>query len=383
MHICHVITRLIIGGAQENTVLSCKGLVARGHEVTLAAGPETGPEGSLWADAADTGARVVKLDHMRRAVRPWTDLRAARELCHLLRALKPDVVHTHSSKAGILGRWAAARAGVPVVVHTIHGMSFNRTQPAPVRWLYGGLERWAARRTTMFVSVADAMTRQAVAAGLAPADRFVTIRSGIDVSRFEPSEDTRRRTRAGWGVADEAVVIGTVARLFENKGYDEIMAAMPRIVAAAPQARFVWIGDGANRQTYERRLESMGLRGRVTLAGLVSPARVAELIHGFDVLLHASRWEGLPRAVVQGLLAGVPAVSFDIDGAAEVVAPGETGLLAPLGDVNALANAVIELAGDPARRRRLGLAGRARCLHEFDGRTMVDRLDALYTRLTR
>ncbi|MCH7592301.1 MAG: glycosyltransferase family 4 protein [Planctomycetes bacterium] len=418
MHICHIITRLIIGGAQENTVLTCRGLVQHGHKVTLIAGPETGPEGSLWNEAEAAGCELITLDSMRRAVNPLRDWRARNELTTLLRKAKPDVVHTHSSKAGILGRSAAAHAGISVIVHTIHGMSFNRTQSYLVRSAYRMWELRAARHTTGFVSVADAMTDQAVAAGLAPRDRFTTIRSGMETDRYRPDPELRARVRketskprrAGVeiparrdrNVADDDVVVGTIARLFVNKGYEEIIAAMPDIVSHCPNVRFVWIGDGANRAEYENRLTSLGLRDRVYLTGLLSPNEVAEQITGFDILLHASKWEGLPRAVVQGLLTEVPAVSFDNDGAPEVVISDEqassqksqksevrsqkspaggTGILVPYGDIDALATAVVTLARDAGTRQRMGSRGRERCLSMFDWRTMVEQLDALYNRL--
>ncbi len=381
MHICHVITRLIIGGAQENTVLTCRGLAQRGHLVTLIAGPETGPEGSLWEQAAEAGCELVRLPSLRRSVRPVRDWLAASALRGIFRRLRPDVVHTHSSKAGILGRWAAAQAGVPVVVHTIHGMSFNRTQPVFVRRFYRALERNAARRTTALVTVADAMTDQAVKAGLAPRDRFVTIRSGIETDRFAPQVDLRRRYRQDWQIEDDDIVVGTVARLFRNKGYEEIIDAMLAAVAREPRLRFVWIGDGADRSGYERRLTDIGLRDRVHMVGLVSPEEVARCLNGFDIVLHASRWEGLPRAIVQGLLTGVPAVSFDNDGAPEVVLPDKTGILVPYGDTKRLADAIVTLAADPDLRRRLGTQGRAHCLEAFDWHKMVTDLEDLYTRL--
>jgi len=327
MHICHVITRLIIGGAQENTVLTCRGLIEHGHRVTLIAGSETGPEGSLWDQAEAAGCELIKLGSLRRAVRPLLDWEAGRELCRIFRELRPDVVHTHSSKAGIVARWAAAKAEVPSVVHTIHGMSFNRTQSAPVGWLYRTLERRAAAYTTAFVSVADAMTDQAIAAGLAPRDRFTTIRSGMKTELFDAQPDLREKHRREWNVASEEIVVGTIARLFENKGYEEIMDAMPSAVEQVPKLKFVWVGDGADRQGYERRLEAQDLRDRVHLVGLITPEEVASCINGFDMVLHASRWEGLPRTLVQGLLCEVPAISFDNDGAPEVVIPDETGIL--------------------------------------------------------
>lgn len=381
MHICHIITRLIIGGAQENTVLSCKGLVERGHRVTLMAGPETGPEGSLWDAARQSGAELIPIETMRRAVRFQDDIRAYRALMQQFRSLRPDIVHTHSSKAGILGRAAANKAAVPVIVHTIHGMSFNRTQAWPVRQTYRFLERRAARKTDKIVAVADAMIEQAVDAGIAPRGKFTTIRSGLEVARFAPNPETRKLVRAEWGVSDEHVLVGTVARLFTNKGYEEILAAMPWAVQRNPRLHFVWVGDGAFREKYSGEVERLGLRSRVHMTGLVPPADVARLMTGFDMLVHASRWEGLPRAVVQALLTEVPCISFDNDGAPEVVIPEQTGLLVPLGDSAQLAEAIVRLASDESLRRRLGACGRTRCLDAFDWRNMVEQLDALYAGL--
>ncbi len=381
MKICHIITRLIIGGAQENTVLTCKGLSERGHDVTLIAGSETGPEGSLWRRAREAGCALIEEPAMRRAVNPWRDWGARNALRKHLERIAPHVVHTHSSKAGILGRSAARAAGVGVIVHTIHGMSFNRTQPAIIRGLYRFLERRTGRYTTALVTVADAMIEQAVAAGLAGREKFTTIRSGIETDLFRPDANKRAEVRRQWGIADDEVVVGTIARLFKNKGYEEILAAMPAAVGRYDKLRFVWIGDGAHRAAYERRLDGLGLRDRVRLVGLITPEEVAAFVSGFDVLLHASRWEGLPRAVVQGLLCQVPAISFDNDGAPEVVLPGETGLLVPLGDVGGLSDAIVELASDDTTRRRMGEAGRALCVDLFDWKKMVDEIEALYERL--
>lgn len=383
MHICHVITRLIIGGAQENTVLTCRGLVERGHRVTLIAGPETGPEGSLWGEASETGCELITLGRLRRAIHPLHDWKAGRELKGLFERIRPDVVHTHSSKAGIVARWAASKAQVPMIIHTIHGMSFNRTQIAPVRWFYRALERRAGRYTTATVSVADAMTQQAVAAGLAPRDSFTTIRSGMRTDLFEPQEKLREQHRGEWRVAPDEIVVGTIARLFRNKGYEEIIEAMPPAIAREPRLKFVWVGDGSDRRRYERRLEALGLRDRVHLLGLATPDTVASYINGFDVVLHASRWEGLPRTLVQGLLCEVPAISFDNDGAPEVVIPNETGILVPFGNVSRLADALVAMAQDAGLRKELGKRGRIRCREMFDWRAMVEQLEALYLRLAQ
>lgn len=381
MKIVHVITRLIVGGAQENTILTCRGLVVRGHEVSLIAGAETGPEGSLWKKAEQSGASLIKVEKLTRAVRPLNDLAAVREIREILEDLSPDIVHTHSSKAGILAREAARRARVPIIVHTIHGMSFNRTQSTIVRAVYRHLERRAGKVTNAFISVADAMTDQAVAAGLAPRDRFTTIYSGMQTNLFAADPERRHRVRARWGADDDEVIVGTIARLFDHKGYEEILQAMPAVVERVPRIRFVWVGDGANRQRYERQLQQLGLSDRVYLTGLIAPEDVAAQIDGFDIVLHASRWEGLPRAIVQGLLCGKAAISFDNDGAPEVVIPNETGRLVPMGDIRRLTEAIVELAEDKEKRESYGERGRLLCRERFDWHNMVAAIESLYVRL--
>ena len=381
MKVCHIITRLIVGGAQENTLLTCEGLHRRGHDVTLMVGPETGAEGSLWDEARSGGYRVMKIDSLRRSVNPWHDARCLGHLRAALRDLKCDVVHTHSSKAGILGRRAAANANVPVVVHTIHGMSFNRTQPWWRQRVYRFVERRAACHTHGFISVADAMTDQAVAARLAPRARFVTIRSGMRLEHYAPNPAVRAEVRRAWNLTDGDVAVGTVARLFRNKGYEHILDALPIAAERNPRLRFIWIGEGAQRDEYLQKLSDMGLTDRVHLTGLVPPSQIGRLMNGLDILVHASLWEGLPRALVQAMLTGVPVVSFDNDGAPEVVLPGSTGVLVSRGDAVGLADGLVSLAADGELRRRLGAEGRRRCLEMFDHGMMVDQIEALYARL--
>jgi len=383
MHICHVITRLIVGGAQENTLLTCEGLDARGHRVTLISGPTRGPEGSLVERARRGGYEFIELRELIRAVNPWMDARAQRYLRMEFDRLKPDVVHTHSSKAGILGRFAARDARVPIVVHTVHGMSFNRTQPWALRKLFAWLERKAARRTHALVAVADAMIAQSVAAGICSAGKMQTIYSGMEVEQFDPALYDRAAIRAQWGIAeaDDVVVVGTIARLFRNKGYEQLLPIMAQAARREPRLRFVWIGDGAQRAEYQSELARVRLTDRTTLLGLVPPGRMPQLIAGFDILAHTSQWEGLPRTVVQAALMRVPAVAFNIDGTPEVIADGQTGRLVGLNDTAGFATALLELAADHEARARMGQAARAACVERFDWRRMLDELETLYLRL--
>ncbi|HMO66126.1 MAG TPA: glycosyltransferase family 4 protein [Verrucomicrobiota bacterium] len=381
MRVTHVITRLVVGGAQENTIASVLGLRARpGLEVRLISGPTTGPEGSLEPLVAGVPGLFTRLPSLVRPVRPWADLRAWRELTRTFRAQRPDLVHTHSGKAGILGRLAARRAGVPRIVHTVHGPSFGPFQGAAANALFTAAERRAGRVTDRFVVVADAMTRQYLAAGIGRPGQYTRIFSGFGLDPFlRAANDPARRRRLG--LAEDDFVIGKVARLFALKGHDDLIAAAPAIVARVPRAKFLLVGDGAWRGRLGTEIARRGLTGRFLFTGLVPPAEIPALVGVMDVLVHLSLREGLPRALPQALAAGRPVVAYDCDGAGEVCRDGRTGFLLQPGDRAALAARVAELAGDPALRTRLGEAGRALVREHFTVERMVDDLHALYLRL--
>lgn len=378
MHVAHIITRLIIGGAQENTLHNVEDQVRDyGDRVTLITGPGLGPEGSLEERAQRSGADVRLIPQFRRNLHPYRDWSSYRAILRLLKETRPDLVHTHASKAGILGRRAAAKLGIPAV-HTIHGASFHYGQSLPAHVLYQVLERHAARSTAKFISVADAMTEQYVAARIAPREKFITISSGFDVEPYLNPPRAPHAVRAELGLQPEHLVIGKVARLFHLKGHEFVIEAAKPVLERFPQARFLFVGDGLLRDQYERRLIELGIRDRFVFAGLVPPTQVAELIHAMDIVVHTSEWEGLARVLPQGLIAGKPVVSFAIDGAKEVVIPGETGLLVPPRDVSALTSALCELAADAALRQRLGATGRARFTDQFRHQTMTRRIRELY-----
>lgn len=381
MRIVHIITRLILGGAQENTILTVKGLTRRwGDEVVLVTGPSLGPEGSLLERALDAGLDVRVIGDMRREINPMRDFVAYRKLVRLLRHWEPHVVHTHSSKAGILGRAAAAKVGVPIVVHTIHGLPFHPYQSWAAYRSYVAAERWAARRTRAFISVSDAMTRQAVAAGIAEPERFTTIYSGMEVEPFLNPPRGRDELRRELGYRDDQVVVGKIARLFELKGHEYVIAAAKRVVREAPNVRFLFVGDGVLRGELERQIAAAGLSDHFKFTGLVPQERIPELLAAMDVVVHASLREGLARVLPQALIAGKPVVSYDIDGAAEVVLPGRTGYLLPPGAIDEMSDALVELASDRALRRALGETGRALFTDQFRHERMTERIRQVYLR---
>jgi glycosyltransferase involved in cell wall biosynthesis len=378
MRICHVITRLILGGAQENTILTCEGLSARGHRVTLITGPALGPEGELMSRAQRGGYQLIVLDSLRRRVDFWRDAMAYRELVSRLRQLRPEVMHSHSSKAGILARKAAAKVGGMKIVHTIHGLPFHPYMSPWRNRLYVALERKAAQRSDAIISVADAMTAYALAAGVGRPEQYTTVHSGIEVAAFLSGDGQGQRFREELNLPSGAVLVTQVSRLAELKGHEFLLGAAAGI--ANSQIHFCLVGDGRSRRRIEAEIVRRGLQRRFHLAGLLPPDRIPAVMHATDILVHCSLHEGLARALPQAMLAGKPVVSFDIDGAREVV-DGNTGILLPPEDVGGLKQAIEMLASSPPFRQRLGSVGRERCRQMFDHNRMVDRLEALYARL--
>ncbi|MBN1492266.1 MAG: glycosyltransferase, partial [Phycisphaerae bacterium] len=335
---------------------------------------------SLLGEACSHGYQVIVLHPLVREVNPILDWRCLREMRELLARISPAVVHTHSSKAGVIGRMAAYDVGTPAIVHTIHGMSFNRTQTWPIQTLYRGIEQFCAAYTDHIITVADAMTAQAVEAGIALPNRFSTVYSGIRTDWFDPNRFDRQAIRQKWGFGPEHIVVGKIARMSSGKGYEHLIPAMTVAAREDSRLRFVWIGDGQRRQEYERRLVDAGIRDRVHLVGLVLPHEIARVLCGMDMLVHASEWEGLARTLVQALLMERPVISFNIDGAPEVVYPGVTGELIALGQQEALTAAILKLAANAELRQAYGRAGRALCLERFDHHFMVDRIVDVYER---
>lgn len=378
MRIVHIITRLIVGGAQENTLLSCEGQHDRGHEVFLLTGPPAGPEGSLLDRAQSYGYRVELLEDMIRSIHPAKDWRVYRQLINRLRELDPDIVHTHSSKAGIIGRWAAHRAGCRRVIHTIHGLAFTASKKRSVNTFYKWLEKKTAPITHRIVCVADEMARQSLEAGIGQPHQYVTIYSGMEIEPFIHPSVAREQIRQSLGIEPDQIVAGTIARLFYMKGHDDLLELAPDLCQRFPKLRFLWIGDGLLRQSFEQQIREQGLEDRFILTGLVSPARIPELVQAMDILVHPSRREGLARALPQGQLAGCPVITYDVDGNREGLIDGQTGYLVKPFDREQLRQRIAHLLENPSQMRQMGALGRQFASQRFDTRVMVDRLEQVY-----
>jgi glycosyltransferase involved in cell wall biosynthesis len=381
MRVSHIITRLVVGGAQENTLATIRGLRQKpGLQVNLISGPTIGPEGSLEGDAAGMPDLLTILPELVRPIHPLKDFIALGKLETILRTQKPDIVHTHSGKAGILGRLAAKEAGIPIIIHHIHGPSFGNFQGPLANFIFTAAERHAAKVTDHFFCSAAAMTRLYLAAGIGKPGIYTRIFSGFQLEPFlNATNDLALRHQLG--LDEQHFVIGKIGRLFRLKGHADLLKAFSKISPAAPEARLLFVGDGSLRREIECQIHDLGLDGRVILTGLVPPGEVARYVGIMDCLAHLSRREALSRALPQALAAGKPVVAYDFDGADEVCLENETGFIIKTGDIGGAAERLSQLAGDLELRKRLGQQGQKFVRDNFSIEKMVNDQYDVYLKL--
>jgi len=370
----HAITMLELGGAQRNTLDTVASLDRREFAVALtcASQGELLPEARALADV-----ELFELPHLRREMRPLADMRALSELRRAMRRFRPEVVHTHSSKAGILGRLAARREGVPVVIHSIHGFGFGPHQPSLARFAFLTAERLASRWTTAFVAVSRRNLEEGVRLGLFPASRARVIRSGVDLASFASHRggDALRREL---GIPVDAPLVVQIACFKAQKAPERFVEVAARLASGFPAAHFLLVGDGALRRRLERLRREHGLEGRLHLPGWRRD--VPAIYDAATVVTLTSRFEGLPRVLVEALAAGVPVVAMAVDGVNEVVRDRENGFLVPPDDVAGVAERVGEILRDGALRARLS-AQALEGLQEFGREAMVRQQEELYREL--
>lgn len=374
IRVAHVITRLCTGGAQENTFHTVRLADPNRFDVSLYAGPTDGAEGSIEGEVAAAGIAVERIPDLCRAPHPLRDWTALRALTAHFRAGRYDIVHTHTSKAGYLGRLAARRAGVPVIIHTPHGHIFDGYFPRPVTAFYSALERHAAGFTSRIITLTEAEVVQHLAHGIGRPAQFLPIFSGIDLNLFREGRSYREATRAEWGAgADDFVIIG-VGRLEPIKGFRYLMQAAARVASRMPHARFVVIGDGAERYALEAAAAPLG--NRVRFLGIRRD--VPRLLAAADLLVLPSVNEGMGRVLLEAGAAQVPVVASAVGGVPELLAGGKHGLLVPPRDGDAIAGAIEHLAAAPAARQALAASWGNTVMSSYSVESMVQRIEALY-----
>ncbi|MBU4478799.1 MAG: glycosyltransferase family 4 protein [Candidatus Omnitrophica bacterium] len=383
IRVVHIITRLIIGGAQENTLLTVFGLQLKGgYEVTLLSGPTTGPEGSLVEKALKKTTFVI-LPELRRRINLFFDLIAFIKLYFFIKNGRFDIVHTHSSKAGILGRLAAKLAKAPIIIHTIHGLPFYEEQPKLLNNFYFYLERYASSISDKLICVSQTLIDEAVRRGLAGREKFIKIYSGIELSLYVKNPQAKEALKKKLGIPQTSPVIGKVARLFLHKGHEYLIQAAALIKEKCPEAKILFIGDGILKDELIRLAQRLGVRDMIVFAGLIMPESIPYYIQLIDVIAHASLHEGLPRAVVQGYALGIPAVCFDIDGARDIVHDKTSGYLVEPKNVRQFAERLIDLLQNKDKAKKMGAEGERFVRESFDAQVMVSAIDFVYRELIR
>jgi glycosyltransferase involved in cell wall biosynthesis len=367
----HVITKLELGGAQKVVLMTLERLPADQYDRALV----TGTEGLLVDEATQIpGVRVLWVPSLVREIRPLKDLIAFFELWKLFRRERPDVVHTHSSKAGILARWAAKLAGVPVIFHTVHGFSFNDFQRPTVRGTYQWLERVTAGITHKLVMVSYANAEKGEQLGIFKRGDWILCRAGIYLDDFMQA-GPRRRKLSAWGVPENRVVVGMVSNFKPQKSPVDFVEVAAKVLKQTDSVHFVMAGDGELRPAVESCIRRHGIAGNVTLLGWQQD--MPETYRNLDVVVLTSLWEGLPCVFSEAMASELPIVATNVDGAREAVINGENGFLHEPHDVDGIASSVFRLVMDQKLRQRMGQRGKSR-VTEFDIGTSVAALDAAY-----
>lgn len=375
--VCHVITKLELGGAQEVALYLVSHLDRSRYRPVLV----TGPGGILTDEAqAIPDIQTVIIPSLCRQIHTSGDLLALIKLTCLFRQLRPSIVHTHSSKAGIVGRWAAWLAGVPVIVHTVHGFGITPSQPIWLRRFLIMLERVTGWITTHWITVAEADLEKGRQWGLFECNASV-IRAGIDPHPFQQPlpPPIRRRLREEFGAEDGDYLIGTVACLKPQKAPEDFVAVAKRVCEHVPYARFVLIGDGVLRPRIEALLQEYGLQDRVRLAGWRRD--INDAMNSMDALVLTSHWEGLPRVILEAVSAGLPIVATNVGGIQEVADCSGCIQLCEAGDIAALAARLETLAHGEDRDHVPTADHLDELPREFHIEEMLERYHSLYDML--
>ena len=378
LRVLQIITRLDRGGSAENTLLTVAGLDPETFDVTVAVGPTVGEPSPTEAKARNRGVRFVHIPHLVRAPQPLHDLRAVTALRRLIRSEAWDLVHTHTSKAGFLGRWVAHRHGIPAIVHTPHGHVFYGYHGAAMTAAFVRLERRAARWCHRLVALTAADRDDHLRFGVGAPSQWVIVHSGVD---FRPLDDVAAGApaiRADLGIGTQDLVVATLGRLTSVKGHHDLVRAFADLLVAHPHARLLVVGDGEEEGALRELAVQTGVAARTVFAGWRQD--VGDVLRAVDIFAMPSHNEGMGKALVEAMYLRRPVVATTVGGISELITDGVEGLLVPPSDPPRLAAALLRLAADVDLRRRLGSQATQRA-RAYGSEPMVRKLSNLYAQL--
>ncbi len=378
LNVLHAITKLELGGAQENTLYTLRNLDRERYNLFLAANDE----GILIERARELkDAKAFFIPELIRPINPLKDLIALIKLFHFCKREKIDIIHTHSSKAGILGRSAARLAKVPIIIHTIHGWGFYPKQNFLKRRPFIFLEKMTSKITDRLIAVSQANIKTGIQDRIGRKEKYTLIRSGIKPSRFQNVEVNIAEKRKELSLDPDTKVVAMIAPFKPQKAPLDFVKVANQVIEKRPETQFLLIGDGELRSEIERLIKALNLEKKVILTGWRRD--ISQILKVMNILVLTSRWEGLPRVFPEAMASELPIVATKVDGAPEAIEEGVNGFLVSVGDIRGMTEKIITLLDNPEMAKEMGKKGRERVFPEFDIDLMVEKIDNLYQGLIR
>ena len=374
--IIHIHTLPVISGSGLNTYLTMRGMDRTAYEVELACAPG----GKLIDLIRGQGMKVRLFKNLVQPLHPLKDLLGLIDLTRFLRKKRYHIVHTHNSKAGFIGRLAAKWAGVPIIVHTVHGFAFHDREPAWRQILFRNLERLASRWCDKMVFISQPLIDWALRDRITRREKILKIYSGIELDHFKPVPDGEKKAlKEAWGISEEAPVVGMVSKLWEGKGHTTLIHAFEGLKQEIPEAVLVIVGEGYLRDQLSDLVDRLGLKGSVLFTGFQMDVR--RIIATFDVAVLPSFFEGMGRVLLEAMAMGKPLVASSVGGIPDLVHHGKNGLLVTPGSVSELKSGLLTLIRNKALAKEMGKEGRKRISEEFSAGRMAQSIEKLYREL--
>lgn len=380
--VLHIITRLANGGADENTLYTINGLDSRRYDIDLMIGEENDRDMMNNLNLRED-INIYKIEGLVRDIVPFKELKALFSIYRVIRKNNYDIVHTHIAKAGVLGRIAARLAGVPYIVHGIHGITFPETIGFLRRFLFKNIERFCGKFTDRFIPVGEDMKQKYIEAGIGEAEDYNTIYSGMELNKFKKaasnSEEKLNKLKSELGIKKDEIIVGNVSKIQKRKGYRYYLQVAERIVKEYDNVKFLIVGSGPYQDVIKRKVKEMDLSDSVIFTGFRTD--VEDVFSIFDIKVLTSLWEGLPRVLIQAAAVGKPIVTFDVDGAWEIVEENKNGFIVPMKDVDEMVEKVKLLLDDRKLRENMGDYSRTRIGDQWSVEKMVREIDQVYQEL--
>ena len=364
--VLHIITLFSVGGATENTIYTVDGLIRKGYDVDIITGPNISSEGSMYNICERLNISVFTFNSLKRDISPFSDILVIFQLYRFIKKNNYDIVHTHSSKAGVVGRIAAWLAKTPIIIHHNHAKPYHRFQNWFIQTLYKRIEKFASLFCDKIVSVTHTIVDEMVKDKIAPREKFTVIRSGFDIENFKNFNSSNNyNLKDKFGLTDGDIVIGKIARLSVIKGHIYLLQAFEKVCKQIPNIKLLFVGDGENKNELIKFIDKKVLNDKIIFTGLIPTNEIPSVISLMDIVVHTALLEGLPRVFTQSMLMAKPVISFDLDGAHEVIEDGKNGYLIDPMNIEMLSEKIIDLASNIPKAKNFGIYAKNNIKDDF------------------